>query len=93
MEPVKGGSLVNLPEEAKLVLDALHGGSYASYAIRYAASFDGIELVLSGMSTLAQLEDNLSFIKEFQPLCPAEFAAIDQVCAIFKAQDTTKLPW
>lgn len=87
MEPVKGGSLVNLPEEAKLVLDALHGGSYASYAIRYAASFDGIELVLSGMSTLAQLEDNLSFIKEFQPLCPAEFAAIDQVCAIFKAQD------
>ena len=52
MEPVKGGNLVNLPEEAKAVLDALHGGSPASYAIRFAAGFPGMLMVLSGMSTL-----------------------------------------
>lgn len=61
MEPVKGGSLVKLPDEAKQVLDALHGGSPASYAIRFAAGFDGIFMVLSGMSNLAQMQDNLSF--------------------------------
>ena len=46
MEPVKGGSLVNLPEEAKKVLDDLHGGSPASYAIRFAAGFPGMMMVL-----------------------------------------------
>ena len=55
MEPVKGGNLVNLPEDAKAVLDGLHGGSPASYAIRFAASFPGIEMVLSGMSSLEQI--------------------------------------
>ena len=54
-EPVKGGNLVNLPEDAKAVLDGLHGGSPASYAIRFAASFPGIEMVLSGMSSLEQI--------------------------------------
>ncbi len=87
MEPVKGGSLVNLPDEAKTVLDALHGGSYASYAIRFAASFEGVMMVLSGMSDLSQLEDNLSFMKNFKSLTDAEFAAIDKVCEIFKMQD------
>ncbi len=87
MEPVKGGSLVNLPDEAKEILDELAGGSYASYAVRYAASLEGILLVLSGMSNLAQLEDNISYMKEFKPLTPAEFVAIDQVSTIFKKQD------
>ena len=68
MEPVKGGNLVNLPEEARAVLDALHGGSPASYAIRFAAGFPGMLMVLSGMSTLEQVEDNLAFMKDFQPL-------------------------
>ena len=57
MEPVKGGNLVNLPEEARAVLEALHGGSPASYALRFAAGFPGIMMVLSGMSNLAQMED------------------------------------
>ena len=60
MEPVKGGNLVNLPEDAKAVLDALHGGSPASYAIRFAAGFPGVMMVLSGMSDLAQMQDNIS---------------------------------
>lgn len=50
MEPVKGGNLVNLPEDAKAVLDELYGGSPASYAIRFAAGFPGMMMVLSGMS-------------------------------------------
>lgn len=87
MEPVKGGNLINLPDEAKAILDGLHGGSYASYAIRYAASFEGIFMVLSGMSNMEQMQDNLSYMKDFQPLTKEEFAAIDKVCAIFKGLD------
>ena len=52
MEPVKGGNLMRLPEDARAVLDALHGGSPASYAIRFAAGFPGMMMVLSGMSDL-----------------------------------------
>ncbi len=83
MEPVKGGNLVNLPEKAKQILDDLHGGSPASYAIRYAAGFDGVRMVLSGMSNLAQMQDNLSYMKEFQPLSEVEQKAVAQVCEIF----------
>ena len=84
MEPVKGGNLVNLPDSAKAVLDALHGGSPASYAIRFAAGFPGMMMVLSGMSDLAQMEDNLSFMKDFQPLNDAELAAVEKVQEIFR---------
>ena len=67
MEPVKGGSLVNLPEEARnRCSDDLHGGSPASYAIRFAAGFPGIMMVLSGMSDLEQMKDNLSYMRELQ---------------------------
>lgn len=55
MEPVKGGNLANLPKKAQTVLDALGGGSAASYAIRYAAGFEGILMVLSGMSSIEQI--------------------------------------
>lgn len=64
--------LVNLPDEARAVLDELKGGSPASYAIRYAAGFDGMMMVLSGMSTLDQMEDNISYMREFQPLSQKE---------------------
>lgn len=83
MEPVKGGSLVNLPDEARAVLDSLHGGSPASYAIRFAAGFPGMMMVLSGMSTLEQLQDNISFMQNFQPLTPTELDAIDRVRRVF----------
>ena len=87
MEPVKGGNLVNnLPEKAQKVLDDLHGGSNASYAIRFAASFDGIMMVLSGMGNMEMMKDNVSFMKDFVPLSDKEKEAIKQVCEIFNAQ-------
>lgn len=87
MEPVKGGSLVNLPEEAEKVLEDLHGGSPASYAIRFAAGFPGIRMVLSGMSDMEQMLDNTSFMADFQPLNEKEMAAIRKVREIFRAKD------
>ena len=83
MEPVKGGSLVNLPEEAKKALDDLHGGSPASYAIRFAAGFPGMMMVLSGMSDLEQMKDNLSYMRDFKPLNETELAAVKKVQEIF----------
>lgn len=88
MEPVKGGGLVNLPEEAEAIFANLGGGSPASYAIRYAASFPGVEMVLSGMSTLEQMQDNISYMKEFRPLSETEYAAIEQVREILKRENT-----
>ena len=83
MEPVKGGNLVQLPDEAQKILDALNGGSNASYAIRFAASFKNIRVVLSGMSTLEQMKDNVSFMEDFQPLNETEMAAVKKVTDVF----------
>ena len=83
MEPVKGGSLVNLPDKAKDIFDSLNGGSPASYAIRYAAGLDGIMMVLSGMSSLEQMEDNISTMKDFTPLNERELDAVEKVKKIF----------
>lgn len=87
MEPVKGGNLVNLPEDAKAVLDELHGGSPASYAIRFAAGFPGMMMVLSGMSSMEQMNDNLSYMKDFEPLNDAELAAVKKVQEIFRSKN------
>ena len=83
MEPVKGGSLVNLPDEAQEILDGLHGGTNASYAIRFAAGFRNIRVVLSGMSTLGQMQDNVSFMEDYKPLNEKELEAIRQVCEVY----------
>lgn len=83
MEPVKGGSLVNLPEEADAIFRSLKGGSNASYAIRFAASFPQIAMVLSGMSNMEQMEDNLSAMADFQPLNETEMEAVKKVTDIF----------
>ena len=87
MEPVKGGSLVNIPQEAKEIFDSLSGGSAASYAIRFAAGFDGIFMVLSGMSDMEQMRDNIGFMKEFKPLGETELTAIDKVCGIIRKKN------
>ena len=80
MEPVKGGHLANPPAEVKKLFDAFHSDmSYASWAIRFAASLEGIITVLSGMSNTAQMEDNLSYMKNFQPLSEEEQKIIREV--------------
>ncbi|MDE6706797.1 MAG: aldo/keto reductase [Oscillospiraceae bacterium] len=86
MEPVKGGSLVNLPEEAQKVFDNLNSGmSNASYAIRFTGSFPNICMILSGMSDMAQMKDNISFMKDFKPLNDIEMKAVQEVCQIFRS--------
>ena len=87
MEPVKGGSLVNLPPDAKKIFDDLGGGSPASYAIRFAAGFEGVMMVLSGMGTMAMVEDNVGYMRDFTPLNDRELAAVTKVREIFRAQD------
>lgn len=92
MEPVKGGCLANLPDEAEKVFDDLQVDeaekrSHASYAIRFAAGFPNICMVLSGMSDLIQMEDNLSFMKDFQPLNDRELQAVWKVCEIFRSMN------
>ena len=87
MEPVKGGGLANLPEEARKVFDSINEGkgySYASYAIRFAAGLDGVYKVLSGMSNFEQMEDNVSYMKEFAPVNEEELEAINKVRDILK---------
>lgn len=86
MEPVKGGRLAGLPEEASSLFASLGGGSDASYAVRWAAGFDLVEMVLSGMSNLEQTLDNISYMKDFAPLSEKEQEAVAKVCEIIKKQ-------
>ena len=70
MEPVKGGTLAAVPEEAKKLMEEYAPGmSPASWAIRFAASQKDVFMVLSGMSDYEQLLDNTGFMQEFHPLC------------------------
>lgn len=88
MEPVKGGKLVNLPNEAAKILDDLGAGSRASYAIRFAASFENVFMVLSGMGNIEMMNDNISFMKNFVPMSEEEYKAIDKVKDILSKLDT-----
>lgn len=79
MEPVKGGILADPPQAVKDVLDeSFPHDSYATAALRFTASQPGIVVTLSGMSTLAQVEDNCRAFSDFKPLDDAELAAIDR---------------
>ena len=82
MEPVKGGSLVNLPEKAMALMD----NKPAAYAIRYAAGCEGVFMVLSGMSNQAQMDDNLSFMTDFAPLSDSEQETVARVRTMYQAQ-------
>ena len=87
MEPVKGGHLVNLPDAVGKVLDELEGGSRASYAIRFAAGFPNVVMVLSGMGDMQMMNDNISFMKDFQPLNEMELAAVQKAAAIYRGEE------
>ncbi len=80
MEPVKGGSLANpIPKVQNIFKEANPSLSFASWAIRYVASMDGIISVLSGMSNIEQMKDNLSYMKDFKPLTKEEQDVIHRV--------------
>ncbi len=95
MEPVKGGTLAKLPEEAMKFFEDHYKNeetmpSPASLAIRYVASLEQVQVVLSGMSDLSQLEDNTSYMEDFKPLADEERELVDQITAILKR--TIKVP-
>ena len=82
MEPVKGGMLADPPESVARVLhDAEPESSAASWAVRFAASLPGVITVLSGMSSVEQMADNLSYMKGFTGLSDAERATLDKARA------------
>ena len=89
MEPVKGGNLANPPESITEILKAADpNASPSSWAIRFAASLPGVVTVLSGMSNIAQMEDNLSYMTDFVPLNEGELAVVEQVRKAFAAIPT-----
>ena len=77
MEPVKGGLLADPSKAVKAILDeAMPNDSYATAALRFAASVDGVYTTLSGMSTIEQVEDNMRVFADFKPLTADEQDAI-----------------
>ena len=83
MEPVKGGTLAKVPAEVEELFRTVQPEmSMPSWAIRFAASHDNVIMVLSGMSSLEQLEDNTSYMQDFQPMGQEEFHAIKEAVDI-----------
>ena len=91
MEPVRGGFLARMPVNIEKVLKGIHPDwSIASWSIRFVASLEGVMTVLSGMSTIEQMEDNVSYMKNFKTLTPAENEAI--VKAVKMLLDAPTIP-
>ena len=82
MEPVKGGTLANIPEKARALLN---GEPSAHRALRFAASQEGVAVVLSGMSTLSQVEENTALMSSFVPLNWDEREILPQVAQIIRS--------
>jgi predicted aldo/keto reductase-like oxidoreductase len=79
MEPVRGGTLANPPEPvAKILREANPDASYVSWALRFALGIEGTITVLSGMSSIEQMHDNLKIWKNYKPLGSDELAALDR---------------
>lgn len=89
MEPVKGGALAGLSEEIQAMYKAVNPNlSIPSWAVRFVASLDGLVTVLSGMSSLEQMQDNLSYMKDFHPLNETERATIAKAVEILNNTPT-----
>ena len=87
MEPAKGGTLAKVPDTVEqLFREQDPNASPASWAIRFAAGLPHVMMVLSGMSSLSQMEDNLSYMEHFQPLNEAEQALVRKAAELINAQ-------
>ena len=84
MEPVKGGTLADLPKEAAEVLAELGDGSQASYALRYAATYPEVFMVLSGMGNMEMMNDNIKTFKDFIPIDKNELRVFHRVREIIR---------
>jgi len=89
MEPVRGGALAQLPPDTVEMLQKVRpGASAASWALRYAASLPQVVTILSGMTTMEQLQDNVTTLSGFQPLSGEERVALDKALLDFRASGT-----
>ena len=89
MEPVRGGALASLCQESnQLFQAATPQRSVASWAIRYAASLPGVMTVLSGMSNLQQMEDNVRTMADFAPLTQEEYRVVERALAAYREKVT-----
>ncbi|MBE6487468.1 MAG: 4Fe-4S dicluster domain-containing protein [Methanosphaera stadtmanae] len=89
MEPLKGGFLVDIPEEAeKIMKDYNPDNSIVSWALRYVASIENVMMVLTGSSTLDQAKQNIEIMNNFQKLNEEEYKIIDQVVDIINSNIT-----
>lgn len=79
MEPLRGGRLCNLTEEETQILKSARDESVVAWAFRYLQSMPNVKVILSGMSNMEQLKDNIAIFAEDKPLNEAEFAAVDKV--------------
>lgn len=91
MEPLKGGFLAEVPPEAeKLMKDYNPDASIVSWALRYVASLDNVCMVLTGASSLEQLEQNIEDFENFKPLNDEEYEIIGQVREIINSNITVE---
>lgn len=87
MEPIKGGTLARLPEDVTSKFRALDANATsASYALRWVGSFPNVKVILSGMSTMEQVEDNLKTFETFKPLTVEERTVIDDVVKTLRSR-------
>jgi predicted aldo/keto reductase-like oxidoreductase len=86
MEPVHGGQLASLTPEANALLEtAMPGRSIASWAMRWLMRLTNVAVVLSGMSDLHQVEDNVRSFSEYAPLSDAESDLLMKACALYRS--------
>ena len=87
MEPVRGGMLANVNKEAEDTLKAVRADkSIASWALRYVGTLDNVKVILSGMSTMEHVEDNLQTFKDFKKLDEEELKLVEEVADELKAR-------